>query len=42
VTLRWAKGNNVDLSGLDNLARFMQRMNDDPGVKKVLAEHEAA
>ena len=42
VTLRWAKGQNVDLSGLDNLARFMQRMNDDPGVKKVLAEHEAA
>src|SRR6478752_5648052 len=42
VTLRWAKGNNVDLSGLDNLARFMQRMNDDAGVKKALAEQEAA
>ena len=32
----------VDLSGLDNLARFMQRMNDDAGVKKALAEQEAA
>ena len=42
VTLRWAKGQNVDLSGLDNLARFMQRMNDDAGVKKALAEQEAA
>lgn len=42
VTLRWAKGQNVDLSGLKNLERFMQRMNDDPGVKKALAEQEAA
>ena len=42
VTLRWAKGQNVDLSGLDNLARFMQRMNDDAGVKKALAAQEAA
>ena len=42
VTLRWAKGQNVDLSGLDNLARFMKRMNDDAGVKKALAEQEAA
>ena len=42
VTLRWAKGQNIDLSGLDNLARFMQRMNDDAAVKKALAEQEAA
>lgn len=42
VTLRWAKGQEVDLSGLDNLARFMKRMNDDAGVKKALAEQEAA
>ncbi len=42
VTLRWAKGQDVDLSGLDNLARFMKRMNDDAGVKKALAEQEAA
>ena len=38
VTLRWAKGQNIDLSDLHNLARFTQRMNDDPGVKKALAE----
>jgi glutathione S-transferase len=42
VTLRWAKGQNVDLSGLDNLARFMKRMDDDAGVRKALAEQEAA
>lgn len=42
VTLRWAKGQNIDLSGLDNLARFMQRMNEDAGVKKALAEQGAA
>ena len=42
VTLRWAKAQNVDLSGLDNLARFMQRMNEDAGVRKALAEQEAA
>ena len=42
VTLRWAKGQNVDLSGLDNLARFMTHMNADAGVRKALAEQEAA
>ncbi len=42
VTLRWAKGQNVDLSGLENLERFFTRMNDDAGVKKALAEQEAA
>lgn len=42
VTLRWAKSQNVDLSGLDNLARFMQRMNADAGVRKALPEQETA
>ena len=42
VMLRWAKGQNVDLSGLENLERFMKRMNDDAGVRKALAEQEAA
>jgi glutathione S-transferase len=38
VTLRWAKGMNVDLSGYDNLAKFVERMSADPSVRKVLAE----
>jgi len=38
VTLRWAKGQQVDLSGLDHLARFMDRMEADPAVQKVLQE----
>ncbi len=42
VTLRWAKGQNVDLSGLDNLARFFKQMESDAGVRKALAEQEAA
>ena len=42
VTLRWAKGQSIDLSGLDNLEKFFRRMNDDPGVKRALAEQEAA
>lgn len=42
VTLRWAKGQNVDLTGFDNLDRFMKRMNEDVGVRKALAEQEAA
>lgn len=37
VMLRWAKGVRVDLSGLDNLAKFEQRMRADAGVKKALA-----
>ena len=42
VMLRWAKGQDVDFSGLDNLARFHKRMNEDAGVRKALAEQEAA
>ncbi|MDE2271323.1 MAG: glutathione S-transferase N-terminal domain-containing protein [Xanthomonadaceae bacterium] len=36
VMLRWAKGLKVDLSGLENLKTFEQRMRDDAGVQKVL------
>lgn len=36
VTLRWAGALNVDLSGLDNLAAFKQRMDADNGVQSVL------
>ena len=42
VLLRWAKSQNVDISGLANLARFMQHMNEDPGVRRALAEQELA
>jgi glutathione S-transferase len=38
VLLRWARGMKIDLSGLDNLARFIERMEADAGVQKVLAE----
>lgn len=36
VMLRWAMGAKVDLSGLDNLRKFEQRMRADKGVQKVL------
>ncbi len=36
ITLRWAQGLGVDLSGLDNLAAFKQRMEADPGVRAAL------
>ena len=36
VMLRWAKGNKVDLSGLEHLKKFEQRMRADAGVQKVL------
>lgn len=38
VVLRWAKGVEVDLGGLDNLARFVARIEADPAVQKVLKE----
>ena len=38
VVTRWAKAQNVDLSGLDNLARFSAMMEADPAVQKALAE----
>ena len=36
VMLRWAKGAKIDLSGLDNLAKFEQRMRADAAVQRVL------
>jgi glutathione S-transferase len=42
VTLRWARGTGVDLSGLDNLARFVTRIEADPGVRRVLADEGLA
>lgn len=36
ITLRWARAFNVDLSGLDNLAAFQQRMETDRGVQAAL------
>jgi len=36
ITLRWAQGTGIDLSGLDNLAAFKARMEADPGVQKAL------
>lgn len=41
VTLRWAKGQHVDLSGLDHLADFMARMEADAAVQKVLRDESA-
>lgn len=38
VLTRWAKGNSVDLSGLDNLERFFANMHADPAVQKVLKD----
>src|SRR3546814_13598278 len=38
VVTRWAKAQAVDLSGLDNLARFAARMEADRAVRTVLAE----
>ncbi|GAA3929947.1 glutathione S-transferase family protein [Luteimonas lutimaris] len=38
VVTRWANAQGVDLSGLDNLARFSARMEADPAVQKVLGE----
>lgn len=36
VVLRWAHAKEVDLSGLDNLAAFFKRMEEDAGVKAAL------
>lgn len=42
VVLRWAKAQAIDLDGLDNLARFVARMEADPAVNKVLKEEGLA
>jgi glutathione S-transferase len=36
VTLRWARGLKLDLSGLEAIARFEQQMLDDPAVQAAL------
>jgi glutathione S-transferase len=36
VVLRWAPAVKVDLSGLENLKKFMQRMRADAGVQRAL------
>lgn len=38
VVLRWAIGKGVDLSGLDHLTRFHQRMLDDAGVQSAMQQ----
>ena len=37
VVLRWAQAMKVDLSGLDHLHAFSERMRQDPGVQRALA-----
>lgn len=36
VTLRWAAGQQLDMSGLEHLAAFKQRMESDAGVQAAL------
>lgn len=36
VVLRWARASEVDLSGFENLDRFMRAMRADAGVKKAM------
>jgi glutathione S-transferase len=38
VVTRWAKANEIDLQGLQDLERHFRRMGEDPAVRKVLAE----
>ncbi|WP_426703053.1 glutathione S-transferase family protein [Rhodanobacter sp. Col0626] len=40
VVLRWADAKQVDLQGMDNLARFKSRMDADEGVRKALQAEE--
>jgi glutathione S-transferase len=40
VVTRWAKAQGIDLAGLDNLARFVARMEADPAVQKVLKDED--
>jgi glutathione S-transferase len=40
VVSRWAKAQGIDLAGLDNLARFVARMEADPAVLKVLKDED--
>ena len=36
ITLRWAQGVGIDLTGLDHIAAFKARMEADPAVQKAL------
>lgn len=38
VLVRWSRATKIDLSGLENLKKFEQRMRADPGVQKALKE----
>jgi glutathione S-transferase len=40
VMLRWAVSLNVELKGFEHLARFLDRMYADPGVRKAIIEEE--
>lgn len=40
VLIRWAKGQKVNLTNLDHVERFYQRMQADSAVQKVLAEEK--
>lgn len=42
VVTRWAMAMEVDLSGLDNLQRFFERMLADPGVQRALQQEGLA
>lgn len=42
VTLRWARGTGVDLSGFENLARYMAAFEADPAVQRVLKDEGLA
>lgn len=42
VLTRWAKGNDVDLSGLDHLERFFQHIQADAAVQTVLKDEGLA
>ena len=42
VTLCWARGKGVDLSGFDNLARYIAAFEADPAVQRVLKDEGLA
>lgn len=42
VMIRWAKGQKLDLSGLDNVERYFKHMEADTGVRKVLDQESKA
>jgi glutathione S-transferase len=42
VMTRWARRLGIDLQGLDNLGRFFERMQADPGARAALTAEEGA